>query len=244
MSCAKPISDNLQKQLECPICSEIRKRTAEESARLMRHETECLFKHVACPHTSCDKKVPLAKLEAHVVSQHRANILDSSSDGLLTVEWPANIDSMLSHWNLSMFKLNGLMLFPMLFKRDNMYYAWLTVSTALQSEVKISLKGKKGNHSYSGQTMQIDRRIDYASALILTFTNVQAKQCITRNRSGIDVLKVTYKITNGELANVMRGSYGGGGGGRGFPRGAGRGGARVGMRPSDTGMYIHGFRGG
>jgi hypothetical protein len=170
--------------------------TSEGNARLKNHESECLFNPVTCPHTACDRQVPLAQLEAHVISQHKASILDCSSDGLIAVEWLVNINFQSNHWKLSLVMLNGQMLFPMLFKKDNIYYAWLAASAPSHSDVEISLKGKKGGLSYTGETIGIDRGSDYVTrnpVQILTFSNAHAKQYMTKNQ-GHDFLKVTFKL--------------------------------------------------
>jgi hypothetical protein len=183
--------------------------TTEGNARMKKHESECLFKPVACPHTACDRQVPMTQMEAHVIFQHKANMLDCSSDGLITVEWPANIDLSLNHWKLSLVMLNGQMVLPMIFKKENLYYAWLAVSSASHSDVGIVLKGKKGRHlhRYTGQTLGIGTGIDYVTRnpeKILTFSNVHAKQCMTKNGQGRCVLKVTFKLMMEEFDSVAK----------------------------------------
>jgi hypothetical protein len=165
--------------------------------RLNNHEVECLYKPVACPQTNCDKKMPVAQLEDHVISQHKPNILDCSSEGMITVEWPANIGLPFNQWKLTLFRCNGLMLFPTLVKKDNVYYAWLAAASLHQSNVDIILKGEKGGHYYTGQTLGMDTSNDYVTRNpdhILTFSNANAKQCMTKNDQGIFVIKVTFKM--------------------------------------------------
>jgi hypothetical protein len=177
--------------------------TSEGNARMKNHEAQCLFKPVTCPHTACDRQVPLAQLEAHAISQHQATILDCSSDGLISVEWLVNIKLQLNHWKLSLVTLNGQMFFPMLFKKDNIY-AWLAASAPSHSNVDISLKGKKLGLYYTGETIGIDRGIDYVTRNpehILTFSNANAKQCMTK-KQGRYVLKVTFKLTMEDFGAV------------------------------------------
>jgi hypothetical protein len=179
--------------------------TTEGNGSLKTHESDCLFKVVPCPHTSCDIQVPLAQLEFHVTSLHKANVLDCTPDGLITVEWPANIDLFLNHWKLSFIMLNGIMLFPILFKKDNMYYVWLAASAPLNGNVDIWLKGQKGNVNFTGRVLTVDTPTDDITSNplhILTFTNFHAQQCMTKNGQGLDVLIVTFKFMMGEFGSV------------------------------------------
>jgi hypothetical protein len=57
----------------------------------------------------------MAQMEENVISQHKANILNCSSDGLITVEWPSNIDLPLNYWTLSLVMLNGRSVLPFSF---------------------------------------------------------------------------------------------------------------------------------
>jgi hypothetical protein len=180
--------------------------TAEGSESLRNHECECVFKPHPCPHTACDKKVPLHLLEAHVTSKHKAVRIIGSFDGLIDVEWPAQINVPLNHWKLKMVSLNGRILFPMLFKKDNIYYVWLQdSSTGLQREVEMSLYGERGSQVYRGNVMGIDTCTEYVTShpeQILTFTHASAKQCLTKNGKGGDVLKLTFKMIGEEFSDV------------------------------------------
>jgi hypothetical protein len=148
--------------------------------------------------------VPIAKLENHVISQHKTKILECSSEGMFTVEWSPNTEMNFSHWKLTLVLLNGLMLFPMLFKKDNIYYTWLAASSAIQSDIDILLKGEKGGHYFTGRALGIDNSIDYVARIpeqILTFSNVHAKQCMTKNSQEREreVIKVTFKLAMKEF---------------------------------------------
>jgi hypothetical protein len=98
--------------------------TTEGNEDLRNHESKCLFRPVPCPHTACDRKVPLAQLESHVISQHKAGRMERSGDGMIIVEWPPNFDFPEMHWRLTIVSHNGILFFPMLLKRDNTYYGW------------------------------------------------------------------------------------------------------------------------
>jgi hypothetical protein len=101
--------------------------------------------------------------------------------------------------------LNGVMLFPMLFKKDNMYYVWLAASAALNGDVDIWLKGQKGNVNFTGRVLTVDTTTDDVTSNplnILTFSNVHAQQCMTKNRQGLDVLIVTFKFIMGKFGSV------------------------------------------
>jgi hypothetical protein len=168
----------------------------EGNGTLKEHESECQYKMIRCPHTACHREVSLINLESHVTSRHKAKVTECTPDGQIAVEWPANTDSSLSHWKLSLVLLNGLIFFPMLFKKDNLYYAWLYVSTNAEVKVKTLLEGDNGSHAYTGKTVDISTNCDVAKnpEHILTFTNAQAKQCLVKNDQGKDVLKVTFKL--------------------------------------------------
>jgi hypothetical protein len=170
--------------------------TTKGNVTLKKHEAECQYKMIRCPHTAWRREVSLINLEAHVTSQHKAKAIECSPDGVIAVEWPANTDSSLSHWKLSLVLLNGLIFFPMLFKRNNLFYAWLYVTTNAEVKVKTLLEGDNGIHAYTGNTVDISTSSDVAKypEHILTFTNAQAKQCLVKNDQGRYMLKVTFKL--------------------------------------------------
>jgi hypothetical protein len=165
--------------------------------RSKSHEANCLFKSVPCPHTACVKMVPLAQLESHVVLQHKAEKIDGFSDGQITMEWLAHVGLRLIHWELTLVLLNGLMIFPMIFKRDNVYYVWLKMVNSSYSEAEYLLKGLKGCVSYTGRLFDIETTTTDVlrnQEHILTFTNNQAKQCMTKDRRGRDVISITFRL--------------------------------------------------
>jgi hypothetical protein len=97
--------------------------------------------------------------------------------------------------------LNGLILFPTLFKKDGIYYVWLKLSATsqIQSEAEYSLNGQKGSVSYTGKTFGIETttsEVISSPEHILTFTNTHAKQYMTRDSFGRDILSITFKLAD------------------------------------------------
>jgi hypothetical protein len=176
------------------------------------HESDCLFKSVPCPHTACVKMVPLAQLESHVVLQHKVEKIDGFTDGQITMEWPAHVGLPLNNWELTLVLLNGLMIFPMIFKRDNVYYVWLKMVNTSYSEAEYSLKGLRGCFSYTGRLFDIETTTTDLlrnQEHILTFTNTQAKQCMTKDSRGRDVICITFRLIDESLSvekNIFAGA--------------------------------------
>jgi hypothetical protein len=167
---------------------------------MKQHESDCMYKLVPCPHTACDERVSLVHLEDHAVSSHQAVKMESCSDSEITVEWPVNIDSPSKHWDLILVFLNGIMLFPMLFKKDNIYYVWLKVTSNIQGRIETVLEGDNGLQRCTGTLFDISMPIDCITTIpekVLTLTNSQAKQCMTKDSQGQCVLKVTFKLLEG-----------------------------------------------
>jgi hypothetical protein len=169
------------------------------------HEKDCLFRIVPCPDTSCDQGVVMHQLAGHAIAQHKARRVECTSNGVIKVAWGANIDHKDVHWKLTMVTVNGLLFFPVLFKKDNTYYAWLKNPSKDQSAVKVSLEGPKGMVSYNGHT--IDIQTSTSSIMqrpdeMLTFNNMNAKQCATKDEHGEDIITVTFKIRDQMDKNV------------------------------------------
>jgi hypothetical protein len=172
-------------------------------SRSRSHEADCLFKSVPCPHMACVKMVPLAQLQSHVVLQHKAKKIDGFTDGQITMEWPAHVGLPLNNWELTLVLLDRLMIFPMIFKTDNVYYVWLKMVKTSYSEAEYLLKGLKGCVSYTGRLFDIETTTTDVlrnQEHILTFTNTQAKQCITKDRQGRDVISIRFRLIDQSLS--------------------------------------------
>jgi hypothetical protein len=174
--------------------------TAEGNDVRTKHESDCMYILVSCPHMVCDKKVALAHLEDHVVSHHKTERIESSSENQFTVEWPVNINSKSKQWDLILILLSGIMFFPKLFKKDNIYYVWLKAASKLQGQIETLLEGDIGMQKMTGRYFEINTQIGYVSTIpeqVLTFSNSQAKQCMTKDSQGQNVFKVTFKLLGG-----------------------------------------------
>jgi hypothetical protein len=161
------------------------------------HEQDCLYRMVPCPHPACDTQVMLHQLEGHVTSDHNAKKVECSSRGIIAVKWLAKVSKGHMTWKLTMVTFNGQLFFPVLFQRANLYYAWIKKTTSGQSEVKVSLEGQKGTVALTGTTFNIETttaKILRKPEKLLTFHKKQAKQCMTIDASGQEVIIVTFKL--------------------------------------------------
>jgi hypothetical protein len=175
--------------------------TTEGNDVRTKHESDCMYILVPCPHTACDKKVALAHLEDHVVSHHKTERIESSSEKQFTVEWPVNINSKSEHsWDLILVLLNGIMFFPMLFKKNNIYYVWLKAASNRQGKIETLLEGDNGMQRCTGTYFNVCTTIDYITTIpekVLTLTTSQAKLFMAKDSQGQNVLKVTFKLLDG-----------------------------------------------
>jgi hypothetical protein len=99
-----------------------------------------------------------------------------------------------------------------LFKKDNIYYAWLKKYSVKEifrrpkkSAVQVSLQGPKGMVLFNGNTFDI--KTSTSSIMqrpdeMLTFTNMNAKQCATKDEHGGDIITLTFKILDQMDKNV------------------------------------------
>jgi hypothetical protein len=174
--------------------------TTEGNDVRTKHESDCMYILVTCPHMACDKKVSLAHLEDHVISHHKTKRIESSSANQFTVKWPVNINVKSQQWELILVLLNGIMFFPILFKKHNIYYVWLKAASNLQGQIETILEGDIGMQKITGRYFDISRQMNYIATIpekVLTFTNSQAKQFMTKDSQGQNVLKVTFKLLGG-----------------------------------------------
>lgn len=184
--------------------------TREEKNVLQCHESDCLFKRIPCPQTDCNIMVPLVNLEHHFVTHHHWEKQDCPGDGVFNVEWPVNLDSPSGrfpvHFPVTLFRSGCVMIFPVLYKRDNTYYVWLKMTANCDDEVVFSLKGPENRGCcFSGKYFGMETSTDDVvknSDHTLTFTAGQARQCLTKNRRGRNVLKVEFKLM-GELPHIV-----------------------------------------
>jgi hypothetical protein len=179
--------------------------TTEGNDVRTKHESDCMYILVTCPHIACDKKVSLAHLEDHVVSHHKTKRIESSSANQFTVEWPVNISFKSKQWDLILVLLNGIMFFPILFKKHNIYYVWLKAASNLQGQIETRLEGDTGTQKLTGRYFDINTQIDYIATIpekVLTLSNSQAKQFMAKDSQGQNLLKVTFKLLGG-LAETL-----------------------------------------
>jgi hypothetical protein len=94
-----------------------------------------------------------------------------------------------------------------MFKKDNIYYAFLKLSVARKDKVVFSLRGPNGRICLSGKCFGLETSTEDVSKnpeQTLTFSTSQARQCLTINDQAIDVLKVKFKLPDDFIQDEPR----------------------------------------
>eukprot|EP00092_Neocalanus_flemingeri_P038390 GFUD01041796.1.p1 GENE.GFUD01041796.1~~GFUD01041796.1.p1 ORF type:complete len:258 (+),score=54.16 GFUD01041796.1:73-846(+) len=185
------IVENSDVKLSCsrPLC-----QVEMAKDNLLKHEVECEFRTVPCPHTTCEKEIVFKQVEDHIKRVHQ--------DVCRVLQRPKKriMNSLLHNcdWKLYVWEQCKVQFYPQIVKRNGDWYFWVKIKEGpiVASQWKFSVKMENKDTGYrmefSGSVhpvdLKVDQQMETGDCLRMSSKNVEKLQDVK------ECFKIEFKV--------------------------------------------------
>ena len=161
------------------------------------HEQKCIFRKVPCPVTSCQNKVVFKNIDLHIMLRHKTitrtqpNVKPSMNEESLN-ELDRN-----QNWLLFTYLDNGVQFYPVLVKRNGLFYFWVSIkdNPEAASAWVFTAKTKSGDNKFEVRARGLVHPVDMTVDEI-----IETGQYLLMNRKCVE--KLTYQKGNSRSKRI------------------------------------------